>query len=336
MDELTRQVSDMYGKYPYPLPHAKGSNLKELRNLLAIFSMENRFDFRGKSVLDAGTGTGHRLIEAAKAFKETQFLAVDVSEAPLCIARETADHEGIQNVVFRSCDLMDGGDALGSFDVILCMGVLHHLSDPAKGLRNLVTNLREDGVIFLYIYGKYGARERIRRKQILSLLLKGDRNNFDRGIRLAKDLGFDLSDYGWNLNCDDEASKNALIVDAYLNVHETLYEADSIFNLMRTSGLHGFLVYGLTLEQRGCLLDTRLASGNRGVLEVTDVAARLPSMEAQEVYSQLSLTDKYRLLDYLFQPNGYTVMGFHAGALQHFVSGGRILSNMLIIDDLQS
>lgn len=334
MDELTRQVSEMYTKFPYPSPQARGLKLKELRNLLTIFSMENRYDLKGKSVLDAGTGTGHRLIEAAAAFEQTQFLAVDISETPLGIAREVAAHAGIQNIEFQSFNLMEDGKFLGRFDMILSMGVIHHLSDPAHGLHNLVRNLNNEGIIFLYIYGKHGGRERMRRKQILSVLLNGNRQDFDQGISLAKELGFDSFDYGWNLNVDDVESKDALIVDAYLNVNETLFESDSIFDLMRSSGLHGFLIYGLTLEQRGCLFDTRLLPAARGAVETTNIAAKLPSLPAQEAYKRLSLPDKYRLIDHLFQPNGYTVMGFNAGALHHFASNGRVLANALTIASL--
>lgn len=334
IDELTRQICDMYTKYPYPLPQARGSKLKELRNLLTIFSMENRYDLRGKSILDAGTGTGHRTIEAAAVFKETNFVAVDVSDASLRIARETAVHERVQNVTFRKFNLMEAGEALGTYDMILCMWVLHHLSNPAQGLRNLVGNLSGEGVIVLYMYGKYGARERMRRKQILSLLLNEHRNDFDRGIRLVKELGFDLSEYGWDLDFDDEELKQSCIVDAYLNVNETLFEADGIFDLMRSSGLYGFLVYGLTIEKRGFLFDARLHAEARGVLETTNVAAQIPSPMAQEAYGRLSLSDKYRLIDQLFQPNGYTVIGFKAGAVRHFVPHGRVLSNALTISAL--
>ena len=334
MDELTKHVCDMYSKYPYPLPQARGSKLRELRNLLAIFSMENRYDLRGKSILDAGTGTGHRVVEAAAAFKETNFLGIDISDVSLRIARETAAYEGVQNVDFKPFNLMEAGEPLGTYDIILCMGVLHHLSNPAQGLRNLVKNLSEEGVIFLYIYGKCGARERMRRKQILSLLLKERRNDFELGIRLAKELRFDLSEYGWNLDVNDQEASNSLIVDAYLNVNETLFDAEGIFELMRSSGLHGFVVYGLTVEQRGCLFDTRLLAEGRGMLEVTNVAAQIQSAMAQEAYSSLSLSDKYRVLDQLFLPNGYTLMGFKANAARHFSPHGRVLSNALTIASL--
>jgi SAM-dependent methyltransferase len=331
MDDITRRVSEMYAKFPYPSPQAQGRKLKELVNLLKIFGVETGYDWNGKSVLDAGTGTGHRLIEAAKAFKNARFTAVDISETPLAIARQTAVHEGVQNVEFHLANLMDGDNPFGTFDVILSMGVIHHLSDPAAGVRNLVRSLADDGILFLYIYGRHGGRERMRRKQIVSLLLDGNRQNFEQGISLVKALGFDSFEYGWNLHFDDEASRNALIVDAYLNVNERLFDADGIFDLMRTSGLHGFLVYGLTLDTSGRLFDTRLEKGTSGMLMTTDFSAHLRQPLVREAYERLSLADKYRLADLLFQPNGYTLMGFKAGALARFSSEGRILANALTV-----
>jgi SAM-dependent methyltransferase len=130
--------------------------------------------------------------------------------------REATAERDIQNVHFQLCNVMKEDDSkLGAFDVILCKGVLHHLSDPAHGLCNLVYHLTDDGILFLYIYGWHGGRERARRKQIVSLLLgNGNKEpkNFERCIRLVKDLGFDSFEYGWNLDYDDEESVNALIV----------------------------------------------------------------------------------------------------------------------------
>src|SRR6185369_7079266 len=186
MDETTKRVEEMYSAFPYPSPKGGGQNLKELRNLLTIFAAENGYDFKGKHVLDAGTGTGHRLIEAARALPHTQFLAVDISETTLDIARRAAADEGVSNVEFRRCNLMEDAPALGSFDIVLCMGVLHHLSDPARGLRHLVRNLAPDGLLFLYIYGAHGGRERMRRKQVVNLLRGAHPGDFERGIRLVK------------------------------------------------------------------------------------------------------------------------------------------------------
>jgi SAM-dependent methyltransferase len=334
VDETTRRVEEMYAAFPYPSPHGGGQNLKELRSLLTIFAAENRYSFKGKRVLDAGTGTGHRLIEAARALPDTQFVAVDISEPPLEIARRTAAEEGVRNVEFLRANLMEDGAAMGSFDVILCMGVLHHLSDPAQGLRNLTRHLSSSGLLFLYIYGAHGARERMRRKHIVSLLQGPARGDFAQGIRLVKDLGFDSFEYGWNLNAGDEASRNTLIVDAYLHVNERLFDAPAIFELMRTSGLYAFSAYGLTLAARGCLFEARYAPARRPIVESVAVDQHLKSDDLKEAYEKLPLADRYRLIDLLFEPNGYTLLACGEGGLAHFAPDGRVAANLLRIADL--
>jgi len=98
---------------------------------------------------------------------------------------------------------------------------------------------------------------------------------------------------------------------------------------MRGSGLHGFLTYGLTLENHGCLFDTRLSKGPRELFVTTNIAAHLPSKAARDAYESLTLADKYRVADLFFQPNGYTLMGFKADALRYFAPERRILANTL-------
>ena len=320
----------MYERFPYPSPRAEGQKLKGLANLLKIFGTETGYRFSGKSVLDVGTGTGHRLIEAAATFPDAKFTAVDLSEAALRIARQVAAQQAVQNVQFHLANMMESEKTLGSFDMVLGMGVIHHLSDPALGLRNLAHCLADDGLIFLYVYGKHGCRERIRRKRIVSILQGGEAQNFEAGISLVEDHGFDSFEYGWNVSPEDEESRNALIVDAYLNVNETQFEIDGIVDLMRSSGLHGSMVYGVTLDKIGRLFDTRLTK-KAGMLPTTQPAAHLRTLAAKEKYERLSLIDKYRLLDLFYQPNGYTLLAYNLEANRYFSSCSRILSNLLMV-----
>ena len=44
----------------------------------------------------------------------------------------------------------------GHFDLIICVGVLHHLENPSDGLNKLNSVLKNDGFIFIMVYGKYG------------------------------------------------------------------------------------------------------------------------------------------------------------------------------------
>lgn len=150
----------MYRLFPYPVPTSEIRKSDELLNLLRIFELENSYKIERRRILDAGTGTGHRLLRVASYFKNNSYSAIDFSEKSIGIAKEMAKKNSIKNIDFRIANLMGELSNLGKFDIVLCMGVLHHLSNPKKGLLNLTRILNPNGVIFLYLYGKRGKREK--------------------------------------------------------------------------------------------------------------------------------------------------------------------------------
>ncbi len=314
---------------PYPSPTKGKRGYGELANLLGLFSRETGLELAGKKILDAGTGTGHRLSEAASRFKNTSFTAVDLSEASLGVAKATAAQEGIDNIEFRIHNLLDE-TRIGTFDVVMSMGVLHCLSDPHRGLRNLVKNLADDGVVFIYLYGKLGSRERMRRKEVVAALLR-NRVDFDRGLQMVKDLGFALDEYGWKYDGDDEATINGMIVDAFLNVNDILYDCEDIHQLMAQSGLHGYATYGITTQDSGWLFDTSDSPSRGASLRMTSVARYLKTDLLREAYAQLDIRERYRLFDLLYQPNGYTIIGFTDKALKNLPAEHRLARNVIAV-----
>jgi SAM-dependent methyltransferase len=328
LDAVTRSVNEMYTRFPYPSPTAGRRKYNELSNLLALFCRECDVDLAEKRVLDAGTGTGHRLVEAALIFKNTSFTAVDLSEASLAVARATAMEAGIDNIEFRRHNLLDDDGRLGEFDVVTSMGVLHCLAEPQRGLRNLVKNLTDPGILFLYLYGKLGSRERMRRKQVVATLLR-HQVDFDRGVQMIKDLGFALDEYGWSYENSDDGTVNAMIVDAYLNVNDILYDCDDIHELMAQSGLHGYTIYGITTQDSGWLFDTAASAPEDVLVRITNAAQFLKTDLLREAYARLDTRERCRLLDLFYQPNGYTVMGFTERALAHLPADHRVLRNAI-------
>jgi ubiquinone/menaquinone biosynthesis C-methylase UbiE len=95
----------------------------------------NRFDlkwFRGKSCLDAGCGGGRYAIAMAK-LGAAKVIGCDISPAGLEDARcRAAD---MPNIIFKGASVIDLPYISYSFDFACCSGVLHHTTDPEKGLQ---------------------------------------------------------------------------------------------------------------------------------------------------------------------------------------------------------
>ena len=328
MDKITEKVREMYSKYPYPSPSSNALQTNELLNLLKIFSLENNYVMSNKKILDAGTGTGHRLINTAKNFQNNTFIGVDLSNKSLKIAKRLCKDNNLTNIEFRITNIMEELTELGKFDLILCMGVLHHLSNPKKGLNNLINILKENGIIFLYLYGKLGGHERMIKKKIISLLM-GNNINYNKGIKIARKLNFNDFEYGWNIKAKNSNEENSLITDAYLNPNEKLYDFEDIKTLLKDSGLYGFSIYGISTGKQGLLFDTRTKQKGRLQIPQTNINNIIKSREILKFYDSLSIENKYNVLDLFYEPNGYTIIGFTKTSYNLFSEKSRILNNFI-------
>lgn len=104
-------------------------------------------DLRNARVLDLGCGSGRwtRYLAARAAFVE----AVDPSAAVLVASANTRDlpnvrviHAGVSSLPFPPA----------SFDVVVSVGVLHHVPDTAGAVRELAALVRPGGRVYLYLY----------------------------------------------------------------------------------------------------------------------------------------------------------------------------------------
>ena len=227
---------------------------------------------------------------------------------------------------------MTGTGLEGEYDFVLSMGVLHHTSHPSQALKNISSLLTDDGMLFAYVYGRLGARERMRRKTIVSLLMKGEDQNFDHGIHMVRELGFDLEGFGWSTENEDPATIEGLIVDSYLNVNDVLFDLTSVTELMQTSTLYGFAPYGLTIGQTGLLFDAFPEHGRRALAPTANFSSTLKSETVRDAFEKLDLASRFQLADLIYEPNGYTLLGFTRKAHEKLVDHSRLKANTRIFD----
>ena len=143
-------------------------------------------------VADVGCGTGHTLIALARQFPDVEFTGIDVVEQAVLAASSRAVDEGLRNVRFVRADLKLPVEDVGRFDVVLCLGVLHHVPDLRQGFKHASSLLRQDGHIVLWLYGRHG-RERHRLNQELLRLLGADLPHGER-LGLARTFLEDLGE----------------------------------------------------------------------------------------------------------------------------------------------
>lgn len=102
-------------------------------------------DLNGKRVLDLGCGTGRNGLKLAQYADEV--IGYDISEVAVSKANDIARKMGIDNFHAELNNFSDVQDE--SFDVVLCVNMLHHADSPLKVLNTIQKILRPGGKLII-------------------------------------------------------------------------------------------------------------------------------------------------------------------------------------------
>jgi 2-polyprenyl-3-methyl-5-hydroxy-6-metoxy-1,4-benzoquinol methylase len=108
-------------------------------------------------ILVAGCGTGREAIALASEIRGAKVTAVDLSLSSLAYAKRKAKERGVANIEFGQADILELDGMAERFDIVCCVGVLHHMQDPRQGLQSLCRLGRAGGLLRM---GLYSARSR--------------------------------------------------------------------------------------------------------------------------------------------------------------------------------
>ncbi len=159
-DGVSNRVRQQYEENPYPrwikLPPAGQSRTLDgyLRHQFPFASFRAFNQSGDLDILIAGCGTGQESIETAQQFPKARVLAVDLSLSSLCYAQRKSNERGLQNIEYAQGDITQLGSIGRTFDIIVSVGVLHHLADPMAGWRELLSLLRPAGLMLLGFYSE--------------------------------------------------------------------------------------------------------------------------------------------------------------------------------------
>ena len=109
-------------------------------------------------VLVAGCGTGKQAISAAMRYAGSSVDAVDLSLASLAYGMRMAMELNVGNIEFVQGDILELESYARAYDVIECVGVLHHMRDPKAGWKILHGLLEPGGLMRIGLYSRTARR----------------------------------------------------------------------------------------------------------------------------------------------------------------------------------
>ncbi len=141
-----RRTQESFG-YQWTRFSAMSSDFHD--NFLSYIDPIDESFFEGKLGVDIGCGFGRHIYNAAKFGAE--MVGVDYSAA-IDATRRNVEH--LQNVHLVQANLYRLPFRPGTFDFAYSIGVLHHMPEPERGFQSVVSLVKPNGAVFVWVYSK--------------------------------------------------------------------------------------------------------------------------------------------------------------------------------------
>ena len=194
------------------------------------------------AILDAGCGTGVGTEYLVHLNPEASVVGIDLSAGALEVATERCRRSGAERVEFHHLSLYDAQQLDGEFDLINCVGVLHHLPDPIRGIQSLAAKLAPGGLMHIFVYAELGRWEIQLMQKAIALLQGNQQGDYRDGVQVGRQIFAALPENNrlvkrekerWSL----ENQRDANFADMYVHPQEIDYNIETLFELIDASSL---------------------------------------------------------------------------------------------------
>jgi 2-polyprenyl-3-methyl-5-hydroxy-6-metoxy-1,4-benzoquinol methylase len=292
---INQAVANLYNTYPFPPDplsdlEPPGYNWRWSWTAAYSFCTGIKPTTQDIRILDAGCGTGSGTDYLIHLNPEAAVTAIDLSEKALEVAKERCQRSGViakhaKPVQFFNLKLEEATQLEGEFDFINCVGVLHHLPEPVKGIRALAQKLNPGGILHIFVYAELGRWEISLMQKAIALLQGNKRGDYRDGVKVGRDIFANLPESNrllqqekklWSLeNYRDES-----FADMYVHPQEIDYNVETLFDLIEASGLD-FVGFS----------NPKYWQLDRLVGESEDLMSRSKDLSDRELYRLIELLD---------------------------------------------
>jgi SAM-dependent methyltransferase len=245
--QISAAVAKLYDTYPFPPEPIldeppPGYNWRW--NWLAAYNFctgrkPQKQDIR---ILDAGCGSGVGTEYLVHLNPHAQVVGIDLSAGTLEVAKKRCQSSGADRVEFHHLSIYDVEQIPGQFDLINCVGVLHHLPDPIRGMQALAKKLAPGGIMHIFVYGELGRWEIQLMQKAIALLQGNKRGDYRDGVQVGRKIFASLPENNRIVKREKERwamenQRDECFADMYVHPQETDYNIDTLFQLIDASGL---------------------------------------------------------------------------------------------------
>lgn len=280
---LAESVRDFYEHHPYPPPvddldryRKRWDDPLRRRADTHLFWPDKGYR-EDRSILVAGCGTSQAAKYASR-WPRAKVTGIDVSANSIQRTEKLRSKHKLENLELRQLPVERAGELGSRYDHVVSTGVLHHLPDPAVGLRSLRDVLEPEGTLHLMVYAPYG------RTGVYMLQEYCRRLNIDTTPSAIRDLVASLKALPPDhpllplLRKAPDFQSEAGIADALLHPHDRSYSVPELFEFIHDAGLQ----FGRWLRQAPYLPEC-------GALASSPHVPLLSRLPAEQQYAAVEL-----------------------------------------------
>jgi len=296
---ISAAVAKLYNTYPFPPEPLldeppPGYNWRWNWLTAHSFCKGRKPKAENVRILDAGCGTGVGTEYLVHLNPKAEVVGIDLSAGALAVAKERCQKSGATGVEFHHLSLFDVDQLEGDFDLINCVGVLHHTPDPVRGIQALAKKLAPGGLLHIFVYGELGRWEIKLMQEAIALLQGNQRGDYTDGVAVGRQLFATLPPTNRLRKREEERwawenQRDAYFADMYVHPQEIDYNINTVFELIDASGLD-FIGFS----------NPQIWSLDRLIGQSPELVERSKSLGDRQRYRLIELLDPQSITHYEF------------------------------------